>query len=161
MGTSLICPSGFVQTPPTEAGALPGCAPDPAACGSDAFGGVAEGQHVAFVDGAFGGSSTGSRAAPFVTIGQAIANLPQGGTIAVAAGTYTGKLEWAAPIDLRGRCPALVVLTTAGSANIIRVETAKAAGSRVADLTLAGAVFVCASAASRTLPPPGCSSLTN
>lgn len=135
-GTDLVCPKGFVAKP-TAGPALPDCAPDPADCGDDPFGGVAEGPNAVFVDAAFTGASAGTRVAPYSSLAQAIEAAPAGATVAVARGTYPGGLQLAKPLQLRGRCAAMVHLKPEIGESAL-VLKAGADGSSVQGLRVTG-----------------------
>lgn len=128
VGAGWLCPAGFAaaaHAAGTDAVLAP-CAPDPAACGSDAFGGVEEGPGVVFVDPLAVGKADGSKGAPFASLATAIAAVPEGGTVALAAGEHSGPLQISKGITLHGRCAAKVSLVAKGG---VPALTIKAAGS--------------------------------
>lgn len=130
-----VCPPGFVvdATAKVLSGQLPPCLPDPADCSDDEYGDAAlsEGDGVVFVNAASGSDSAqGSRAAPFRTIGKALTEVGPGDTIAVAAGKYIETLSIHKPLNLFGRCAAMVrlefhggVTTATVSVSGIKLET--------------------------------------
>ncbi len=138
VGTDLVCPAGFLPGAPLSAGGLPACAPDPAACGSDQYGGIAQVKGTVFVDASFGGKPKGTRASPFADLAAAAAALPDGGTIAVAAGSYSDSLLPKVPLDVRGRCAALVTLAPATKQPALSVSTTAANGTRLSGVTITG-----------------------
>lgn len=118
-GTALAsdCPPGFVATGSAKGAPLAGCVADPADCGQDKWGG-ASGPGVLHVSADAAPGGDGSAAAPFATTMAAVAAAPTGGTIVLAAGTYAGQLDIDRPMTLRGRCAAMVKLTSTGKAVI-------------------------------------------
>jgi len=113
-------------------------------CGSGTWGDIPTNAPTEYVNGAFGGTSTGTAAAPWKTIGAAIAAASPGDTIAVAAGTYSESLVIDKAIRIWGVCPDQV--TVQGGATAIDVVAAAAelhgigitgtgTGIRVADAT--------------------------
>lgn len=137
-GTDLICPAGFVQVAAKDSDLLPTCQPDPAACGSDPYGGIAEAKGTVFVDAQFKGKPVGSRAAPFADLEQAAAALPDGGTVAVAAGTYPASLWLKAAVDVRGRCPAMVTLAPPEHMAAFWANSPAGSGSRLRGVKITG-----------------------
>ncbi|MSQ83413.1 MAG: hypothetical protein EXR77_11090 [Myxococcales bacterium] len=110
LGVPWHCPPGFEvdSTKAAVAPAPPPCKPDPTVCGSDEYGGVAPAANEVFVDGNAPAGGNGKRKTPFDTLQQALAAVPVGGTVAVAAGIYSGNLTLNKAMTLRGRCAALV-----------------------------------------------------
>lgn len=105
-GVAWTCPPGFLAAQAPAAA----CVPDPADCGTDPFAGVQDAAGTVFVDASATAPATGKRAAPFANLDPALAALPEGGTIVVAAGTYATALETQKKLTIRGRCAALVTL---------------------------------------------------
>lgn len=132
----MLCPPGFLPTPPPGADELLGCTPDPADCGSDPFGGVPEGVGTVFVAANGKPNGTGSRADPFATIGEGVAALPAGGTVAVAEGTYAENVVINQKIALLGRCAAKVKLTASQGPPVL-IATNGADGARISGVTFA------------------------
>jgi hypothetical protein len=88
---------------------LEGCVPiDRAGCGTGTWGDVPDGPSTVWVDAAFAGASDGSRDKPVKTLAAALALVPSGGRVVVAAGDYAEPLEIAKPVEIAGRCPSLV-----------------------------------------------------
>lgn len=115
VGVPWLCPPGFVPADaPPVADTLTPCVADPADCGTDPFGGVAEGKDVLFVDGAAPAGGVGTRASPLNDLAAAVAQCPAQGTVAIAAGLYSGALKLTSPCNLMGRCAAKVTLTAPG-----------------------------------------------
>lgn len=111
-GAGALCPPGFVvdtavKPPPGE---LAPSKPDPADCGEDVYGGVADDPHTLFVDGAAQTSGAGKRATPLKSLDEALVKVKFGGTIVLAAGVYESSAEISKTIALRGRCAAMVTL---------------------------------------------------
>lgn len=121
-------------TPP----ALQRCVPDPAACGTDPYGGVADGPNAVFVDATAPATGFGTRASPLATIQAALAVVPAGGTIALAAGTYLADVGLNKPLTLRGRCAALVKLD-GGSVNTAVRFSHQTGLVTLRDVTIVGA----------------------
>ena len=143
-GVSWICPPGHLAHGPAgeHPASLPGCTPDPAACGDDVFAGVEDGPGVVFVDGKWTGASDGSRAAPYASLAMAVTSVQSGGTVVVGAGTYDTSVVVDKPLTIRGRCAALVTLRRPkGKVATIRVNGENAHDVTVRDLTLAGSWF--------------------
>ena len=80
-------------------------------CGSAAYPSVSSGA-VVYVDGAAAGPGTGTMADPFGDAQAAIDAVPDGGTVAFAAGTYDGPLlVGGKAVTIVGRCASLVTLS--------------------------------------------------
>jgi nitrous oxidase accessory protein NosD len=104
-----------------------GCASidGPLGCGAGAWGNIPDGPDTVYVDASYaGGSSDGTQAQPWTTIAQAMAAVPSGGTIALAAGTYTGSTTITKSVTLAGRCPSMVHLDSAGGAGTVYINAA-------------------------------------
>jgi hypothetical protein len=87
-----------------------------APCGEAPWGEIPVDSTTVYVDGSYaGGSSDGSEAAPWTTIGEAVAAAPAGAVVAIASGTYAEdvRIEGAA-LRLWGRCPALTRVVGTG-----------------------------------------------
>jgi hypothetical protein len=70
---------------------------------------------VRYVKQGFAGDSDGSHGKPWTSIGQALEDVPPGGTVFVAAGTYEEDLVLNKPrVALRGACPDQVVVIGSG-----------------------------------------------
>ena len=153
VGVDWTCPPGFVaKGEVSKVTGLDSCVADPADCGDDAFGGVAEAANVRFVDANAGGNGDGSRAKPFATINEAIAAVPVGGTVAVAAGTYAEQAVVDKAMHLRGRCAAMVHVKGPVGKVGIRVLGAGAGESVVSGFhIIAGSQGVQAAASRKTM----------
>jgi len=115
VGVPWLCPPGFITKPgPELVDDLRDCVPDPKDCGDDPFGGVKEGPKVVFVDASATPGGDGSRAKPYVSLSKAVTESSSGGTVAIAAGVYKDSLFISHPVQLLGRCAALVRLQAAG-----------------------------------------------
>ena len=126
-----VCPPGFLAdaSVKTAAGELAPCVPDPADCGADAYGDppLDPSSGALFVDGKAGSDANeGTRKAPLRTISKALTMATAGGTVAVAAGVYTGALTLTQPVTLRGRCAAMVAITGPATVPTIRIQGAQA-----------------------------------
>ncbi len=127
-GPAWTCPPGFVV-------AGDSCAPDPADC-TDPWGGVTPGPNVVFVSASAAAGGTGTQAAPFQNLADAVLALPTGGTIAIGAGSYSGNVSLVQPILLRGACAKDVILQ--GAAGTPTVLVGEKSGSEVSDVTITG-----------------------
>ncbi|HHH27491.1 MAG TPA: DUF1565 domain-containing protein, partial [Polyangiaceae bacterium] len=105
------------------------------ACGSGTFGDIPIGPGTQYVDGAFGGASDGSAAAPWTTIQQAVTAAADGATVAVAAGTYSEAVTIDHPVALWGVCGDQVTIDGGGSPALTLVG---AAGVEVHGVALTG-----------------------
>ena len=122
------CPAGFVAGAIAKGGTVAGCLPDAKTCGSDAFGGVADGPGLQFVDAKFVGKPDGTRKAPWPTLPLAIAAAQLGHTVVLAAGKYAGA-SVTKSLTLRGKCAAEVTLV-----GTVSVHSALFAGVQVSFL---------------------------
>lgn len=106
-------------------------------CGSGTWGKIKTTASTLFVDGATSGEgSDGSRARPFATITAALAQVSEGGHIAVAAGTYDEDLELKLKgVTLEGRCARLVAVKGQAAEQAVNV---RAPNITVRGLTVAG-----------------------
>lgn len=121
---SRVCPPGFLPEEPVsgQAATLAACKPDPADCGQDDYGdpSLKDGPDVVFVHATAGDDQAkGTRAAPLRTIAQAIAKVPPGGTVALAAGGYSGAVTLTKALTLRGRCAAMVKISNSQTSEAI------------------------------------------
>src|SRR5262245_39669206 len=117
------CPPGFEAAndgcspilPPMRCGdglmAVPGdleCH-EPSDCGEGRWGNIPIEANTVFVDGSYLGTIVlGTETQPFTTIVDAAAAAPQGGLIAIAAGSYVGSVFVAKGLRVWGRCASLV-----------------------------------------------------
>jgi hypothetical protein len=105
------CPPGLMAVPgETE------CRPV-MPCGEGTWGDIPTDAATQHVDGSFaGGSSDGSAAAPWTTIGEAVAAAAPGALVAVASGSYLEDVMISGkPVRLWGRCPEMVELVGTGA----------------------------------------------
>ncbi len=113
-GSAPSSPSPSAETPGCDEGELHDgetCVPE--ACGMTPWGDV---EGTIFVDEAAAEGGDGTEAAPFQTIGAAVAVAGTDDVVAVAAGTYKEKLALTdRDLTLAGRCSALVTLQDPGS----------------------------------------------
>ncbi len=129
------CPPGLMAVPgETE------CRPV-MDCGEGTWGDLPTDGTTEHVDGSYaGGNSDGSAAAPWTTIGEAVAAAAPGALVAVAAGSYVEDVSISGkPVRLWGRCPERVELVGMGAelaAVDIRVG---ASGTEVGGIALLGA----------------------
>jgi hypothetical protein len=79
-----------------------------APCGSGTWGSIPIEPNTEHVDPSFVGTSTGSPAAPWTTIQEAVEDAARGAIVAVAAGDYAETVTLDKPVRLWGRCPSLV-----------------------------------------------------
>ena len=122
-GVPWLCPSGF-QAAAGSAGTGPVCVPASGDCGVGPYG-AAIGAQIIFVDQSYSGVSAGTADKPYSTIEAALSAAPSGSTVAVAAGNYPENLVISKPVNLVGRCAALVTLTSLGTAVALRVVAVK------------------------------------
>jgi hypothetical protein len=108
-----------------------------APCGTTKWGGIPVESDTEYVDASFAGISDGSQAAPWTTIGDAIAAAVPGAMVAIASGTYAEDiLIINKSVRLWGRCPAEVVVSGVGiHAAAIFVRTG-ASGTELHDLSV-------------------------
>lgn len=111
------------------------------ACGSGTWGNVPIDATTQHVDAAYvGGNNTGSVAAPWTAIGQAVAAAAPGAIVAVAAGSYVEDvLIEGKPVRLWGRCPRQVEVV--GSTFAAVTVRAGADGSEVRGIAAGGAAM--------------------
>jgi hypothetical protein len=118
------CAAGFVHdgnagcTPTLPAAACPGglmalvgetSCREVSACGGGTWGDIPTDNTTQHVDQNYnGGNSNGSSSAPWVTIQQGLAAVGSGGTVAVAAGNYSGSLTINKSVKLWGTCASAV-----------------------------------------------------
>lgn len=103
--TMAKCPTGTFATP--EAGCVTVDGPD--GCGSGPWGNIPRGPGNLYVDPSYAGEdSDGSEARPLTTLSAALELVPEGGTIALAEGTYDEPLIITRPLAVVGRCAARV-----------------------------------------------------
>lgn len=117
------------------------CGPDPSEGGSP-WGLVEVDATTMYVDAtADATGANGTVAAPFLTVAEALAEVPPGGQVAIAAGEYEEALVVSRPVRLAGRCSALVVLRSPGDLDPPRPTlriTSGGTGSEVQGVTLTG-----------------------
>jgi hypothetical protein len=111
-------------------------------CGTAPWGNVTPVAGAVHVDANYqGGASTGSAAAPFTTVGAALAAAPDGGQVVVAAGTYSESVNLDRRVILSGRCPSMVTIqgiTQGQQASPPVVVSAGASGSTLEGIRLTG-----------------------
>ncbi|MEP7120685.1 MAG: right-handed parallel beta-helix repeat-containing protein [Byssovorax sp.] len=106
------CPSGTLPVP-TE-----GCVPidGPAGCGAAPWGAIADGASTIWVDPSYkGDANDGSKQSPVTTLAAALALVPEGGRVALAAGNYGEAVIVKQSVEIVGRCPSLVKITGEGA----------------------------------------------
>jgi len=107
-GAAWDCPPGFVTQGSPSGAAPPLCVPDPLACPDDAYGDEPGKTANVYVDGQAAPGGDGSRNKPVRTLYDAWQKVPNGGTIAITDGVYTGYLTMNRLASIRGRCAAKV-----------------------------------------------------
>jgi len=122
------CPAGTFASPQLGCVSIDG----PAGCGVGTWGALADLPGTLYVDGsADPAGADGSQAKPFTTIAAALAEVPSGGRIALAAGQYAEPLHITKPVSIAGRCASMVSITGTQSGNdlpvIVWFEEAKGA----------------------------------
>jgi hypothetical protein len=123
--------------------AVPGqtqCA-DVAPCGAETWGDAPIDAATMFVDADFsGGTSDGTQAAPFTTIGEAVSAATDGMLVAIAAGTYDETVTIDKPLRLWARCPEMAAISsTLGPAMIV---TSAGSGSEIHDVAMSSTTSV-------------------
>jgi hypothetical protein len=113
-------PTGHADCPIDEAHfpGTPGCAPIGDACPSDGWPTGLGATNVVYVrhDAEAGGD--GTRSAPFTNLSEAIALVPDDGTVAVAPGTYDGRIVVEKPLTILGACTDVVITSAVPSATV-------------------------------------------
>lgn len=105
-------------------------------CGQGDWGHIAVDAATEYVDGAFSGTSLGSAAQPWTTIGEAVAAAAPGAIVAVAAGSYSEDVDISGKaVRLWGRCAEMVEIVGSGNLAAVLVRTG---GSEVRDLAVRG-----------------------
>ncbi|MFC1482343.1 hypothetical protein ACFL51_00905, partial [Myxococcota bacterium] len=152
----LQCGQGFVSD--GEGGCDPILPPDPCPdgsrealgttacqpigdCGTGTWGGITADATTVFVDSSFtGGVSDGTPAAPFITVGDALATVQQGGRVAIAAGIYPEFVTLDTSVVLVGRCAAMVTLVGSGVSEQepTILVTPSGSQSRISGMTVTG-----------------------
>ncbi|WP_438002641.1 right-handed parallel beta-helix repeat-containing protein [Sorangium sp. So ce321] len=128
------CPTGTFATP--EAGCVP--VDGPGGCGAGRWGNIARAPGNLYVDPSYSGAdSDGSEERPVTTLAAALELAVEGGTIALAEGTYEEPLVVTRPLAIVGRCasrvrirgvsplsrpPAIVAVLDAGEVTLRGVE---------------------------------------
>ncbi len=141
---SKYCPAGFVVdgAAKAEAGQLPPCQPDPADCGDDPYGDAAltVAGGAVFVNAATGkDDNPGTRAAPLATVKVALAKVPVGGTVALAAGIYNEAVVIEQAVTLRGRCAAMTrIVGAAGEPTVWVLGPNNKGEALISDLRIDG-----------------------
>lgn len=102
-----LCPAGTFAAPQEGCVSIDGAL----GCGEGPWGNVEEAPGDKHVDGAAPASGDGSRAAPFVTIAEAMAAVDDGGRVVLAAGMYDEPVTITKDVELRGRCPSMVTVS--------------------------------------------------
>ncbi|MGK3984067.1 right-handed parallel beta-helix repeat-containing protein [Sorangium sp. So ce136] len=128
------CPTGTFATP--EAGCV--SVDGPGGCGAGRWGNIARAPGNLYVDPSYSGAdSDGSEERPVTTLAAALELAAEGGTIALADGTYDEPLVVTRPLAIAGRCasrvrirgvsplsrpPAIVAVLDAGEVTLRGVE---------------------------------------
>lgn len=119
------CPQGMFAAP--GEGCVPVDGPD--GCGAGRWGSIPDGSGIIHVDLGYPGvDSDGSRARPMTSLAAAMEVVEDGGTIALADGSYDEPVVVTRPLALVGRCPSRV-----------RLQGARAAGGLPAIVSVLGA----------------------
>ncbi|WP_438030956.1 right-handed parallel beta-helix repeat-containing protein [Sorangium sp. So ce233] len=132
--TMAKCPTGTFATP--EAGCVPVDGPD--GCGPGRWGSIARAPGTLHVDPGYSGAdSDGSEARPVTTLAAALELAAEGGTIALAEGTYDEPIVATRPLAIAGACasrvrirgvsqlshpPAIVAVLDAGEVTLRGIE---------------------------------------
>ncbi|MFH2008619.1 MAG: right-handed parallel beta-helix repeat-containing protein [bacterium] len=130
------CSTGFIATLGQTA-----CQPL-GDCGTGTWGNIVDDGVTIYVDASADATGAdGSAAAPFVTVGDALAAAQPGGQVALAAGEYVERLNVNDEVRLTGRCAELVTLRGVvflGNPEPPVTLSAGASGSTVSGVTLTG-----------------------
>ncbi|WP_437594579.1 right-handed parallel beta-helix repeat-containing protein [Sorangium sp. So ce1000] len=129
-----MCPTGTFAAP--EAGCVP--VDGPAGCGLGPWGSIARAPGNVYVDPSYAGADgDGSEERPVTTIEAALGRVADGGTIALAEGTYDEPIVITKPLAIAGRCasrvrirgvsalvrpPAIVAVLDAGEVTLRGIE---------------------------------------
>ncbi|KYF82694.1 nuclease [Sorangium cellulosum] len=132
--TMAKCPTGTFATP--EAGCVPVDGPD--GCGPGRWGSIPRAPGTLYVDPSYAGAdSDGSEARPVTTLAAALELAAEGGTIALAEGTYDEPVVATRPLAIAGACasrvrirgvsqlshpPAIVAVLDAGEVTLRGIE---------------------------------------
>ena len=108
VGVPWVCPPGFIVVSPATATKPAVCTPDPALCPSTGFGELAALPNAVFVDSSAVAGGKGTVDAPFKSLNSAVTAAPEGATIVVAAGTYSGGVDLTKQLTIQGVCAAKV-----------------------------------------------------
>lgn len=125
-----------------------GCVPidGPDGCGSGPWGHIADGPDTVYVDPSAPSSGDGEKASPVKTIAEALAMVPVGGRVALAAGTYDEPIHITQALTVEGRCPSMVrvqgTTTTPEAPAVVWVDAAEGVTLRGLELSGAGAGIV-------------------
>lgn len=127
------CPPGTMALPGEDV-----CR-DVAPCPDGTWGDIPVDASTQFVDAGFVGASDGSMAAPWTTVGDAVAAAAPDAIVAIAEGTYAQDVTIEnKPVRLWGRCPALVSIVGGNQFAAITVG-AGADGTEIRDLGVTSA----------------------
>ncbi len=121
-GPDWLCPPGFVPAPPdgNPHSDLPGCLPDPADCGNAPFPVPDKvGPLLYYVDSNALPGGDGTQVKPWSNLATALAKVPAGATLALAAGDYGLAAPLEQEVALVGRCAAKVTLSAAADEPLI------------------------------------------
>jgi hypothetical protein len=84
-------------------------------CGDGTWGDIPVEPNTVYVDQSFVGTSDGTAAAPYSSIGPALTAAPAGAIVAIAGGNYVEYIfHEDKPLRMWGRCPSMVTLTGTG-----------------------------------------------
>lgn len=103
------CPEGAFAVPQL------GCVPidGPEGCGDGTWGNIPDGPNTRYVDPSYAGAtSDGTQGMPYKNLSSAVASVPPGTTLALAAGIYDEQiLIGPKPVTIEGRCPSMTQVT--------------------------------------------------
>jgi len=133
------CPEGSFALPHAGCVSIDG----PKGCGTGAFGEVPDAPNTVYVDGAAPAGGDGTKASPFATIAAALAEVPTGGRVVLAAGDYDEPVVIGKPLSLLGRCASMVGIrgtaaSTIGGGLPAIVQVRKTAGVVLEGVRLSG-----------------------
>ncbi len=108
-----------------------------AECGTGTWGNIVTDANTHYVDKNYVGPSDGSINQPHKNIVAAINAAPDGGIVAVAAGTYSEYvIIYNKKVLLRGRCPSMVNIVVPGSFQVAPIYVSNGGGSEISGLQI-------------------------
>jgi len=130
------CPEGTFPIP--QEGCRPIDGPD--GCGDGTWGDLVEAMGDVHVDQGAPAGGSGTRAAPYQSIAEALLAVSAGGRVVIAAGTYDEPIVLQDSIEVVGRCPSMVKITGSQDVSgiVAAVALVQADGAAVRSITVEG-----------------------